>query len=170
MGSDQKMCPVHFDRYTPDYREQFVEITEELHQSCPVAWSDTHDGHWVVSGYSEVFEIARSAANLSNDYDVHGVRKGYKGIPIPYEAPLQVGFLEMDPPEQRDYRAIFNPYLTDTGGPVEAARGGPDQSVPGRGDRVGPDRLHRRPGQHRPGGDDLGDDGDPARGLADLLL
>jgi hypothetical protein len=35
---------------------------------CPVAWSDTHGGHWVAAGHSEVFGIARSAEYLSNDH------------------------------------------------------------------------------------------------------
>ena len=26
---------------------------------CPVAWSDTYDGHWVAAGSKEVFELAR---------------------------------------------------------------------------------------------------------------
>ncbi|MFI5041407.1 MAG: cytochrome P450 [Acidimicrobiales bacterium] len=112
MASDPRSRPVHFDRHAPEYRGRFEEITTELQSSCPVAWSDTYGGHWVISGHPQVFEIARSAANLSNDHDVNHVRKGYKGIAIPYAAPLQVGFLEMDPPEQRDYRAILDPYLS----------------------------------------------------------
>ena len=73
----------HFDRHAPDYRYHFEEITEELHQKCPVAWTDTHGGHWVASGHQEVFEIARRADVLSNDKDVTGEGRGYKGISIP---------------------------------------------------------------------------------------
>jgi ferredoxin len=70
----------HFDRHAPDYRDHFEEITEELHSTCPVAWSDTYGGHWVVSGHEEVFEIARRADVLSNDRDVTGERRGYQAI------------------------------------------------------------------------------------------
>lgn len=109
-----KACPYHFDRHTPDYIDHFAEITHELHEKCPVAWSDTYGGHWVASGYEEVFEIARNATLLSNDHDVEGVRKGYQGITIPGRVGYRArgGFLEMDPPEQKDYRRAIDPYLS----------------------------------------------------------
>jgi cytochrome P450 len=104
----------HFDRHTPEYRHHFTEITTEMLSGCPLAWSDTYGGHWVAAGHSEVFQLARSAEYLSNDHDVANVRKGYKGItiPTPLGAQLQGGFLEMDPPEQRHYRQLLNPYLS----------------------------------------------------------
>jgi len=112
---ERKKHRVHFDRHTPQYRHEFEEITHELHGKCPIAWTDTHDGHWVASGNREVFELARSAEFLSNDHDVKGERRGYKGITIPTPArarEVQGGFLEMDPPEQRYYRQMLNPYLS----------------------------------------------------------
>ena len=109
-----KLCPIHFDRHTPDYIDHFAEITHELHAKCPIAWSDTYGGHWVASGYKEVFEIARHGTLLSNDHDVDGTGKGYQGITIPGQPGRNTrgGFLEMDPPEQRDYRRAIDPYLS----------------------------------------------------------
>lgn len=103
----------HYDRHAPDYRFRFEEITQELHQKCPVAWTDTYGGHWVASGHQEVFDIARRADVLSNDHDVTGEGRGYKGISIPSaDTQYRGGFLEMDPPEQRHYRQALNPYLS----------------------------------------------------------
>jgi cytochrome P450 len=104
----------HYDRHAPDYRNHFEEITEDLHTQCPVAWTDTYGGHWVASGHQEVFDIARRADVLSNDNDVEGVKRGYRGISIPpaEEQRFRGGFLEMDPPEQRHYRQALNPYLS----------------------------------------------------------
>ncbi|MEY9836553.1 cytochrome P450 [Streptacidiphilus sp. EB103A] len=112
---DRKKDRIRFDRHTPEYRKQFEAVTQELQGKCPIAWSETYDGHWVASGHHEVFEIARSADVLSNDHDVKGERRGYEGISIP--APPRAkssrgGFLEMDPPEQRYYRQTLNPYLS----------------------------------------------------------
>ncbi|MEO3787350.1 cytochrome P450 [Actinocorallia sp. B10E7] len=113
---DREKVRYHFDRHAPDYRERFEEITHEMHARCPIAWTDTHGGHWVAAGNREVFELAaRSAEYLSNDNDVKGERRGYKGISIP--PPLRArstrgGFLEMDPPEQRHFRQALNPYLS----------------------------------------------------------
>src|SRR5258708_23837335 len=98
----------------PDYRHRFEAITQEMHAKCPLAWSDTYGGHWVAAGNREGFDMARSAEYLSNDHDVEGVRRGYQGItiPTPEDMKFQGGFLEMDPPEQRHYRQVLNPYLS----------------------------------------------------------
>ena len=113
---DRKRNRYRFDRHTPEYREQFETITQEMHQKCPVAWSDTYDGHWVAAGAQEVFEIARASEHLSNEHDVDGsLGHGYKGITIPAPNPAPPvcgGFLEMDPPKQRHYRQTLNPYLS----------------------------------------------------------
>jgi cytochrome P450 len=113
VDDDRKKDRYHFDRHTPEYREQFESITQEMHEKCPVAWSDTYGGHWVASGSREVFDLARSADFLSNDHDVTGERRGYQGITIPTSSRGgRGGFLEMDPPEQRYYRQALNAYLS----------------------------------------------------------
>jgi len=115
MDDEREKDRYQFDRFAPDYRTQFESITQEMQASCPVAWSDTHGGHWVVAGHREVFDIARSHEFLSNDNDVQGERRGYRGISIPTPERMQSrrgGFLEMDPPEQRYYRQALNPYLS----------------------------------------------------------
>ena len=111
---DRKQPRYRFDRHTPEYRHQFEAITQEMQANCPLAWSDTHGGHWVAAGNREVFELARAAGYLSNDHDVRGERRGYQGITIPTPAEMQIqgGFLEMDPPGQREYRQALNPYLS----------------------------------------------------------
>ena len=109
-----KVAPFHFDRHAPEYRDQFSDLTRELHDRCPIAWTETYGGHWVASGYKEVFEIARHGSLLSNDHDVKHERKGYQGITIPGHPGRNTrgGFLEMDPPEQRDWRRAIDPYLS----------------------------------------------------------
>src|SRR4051794_20209647 len=62
-----KLTPFHFDRHAPEYINEFADITHELHQRCPMAWTETYGGHWVASGYDEVFEVARAGTLLSND-------------------------------------------------------------------------------------------------------
>ena len=111
--AERKKNRYHFDRHTPEYRQQFTEVTAEMLDKCPVAWSDTYGGHWVAAGHSEVFELARSAEYVSNDHDPQHERRGYKGISIPTpDVGFRGGFLEMDPPEQRYYRQLLNPYLS----------------------------------------------------------
>jgi cytochrome P450 len=108
-----KQTPVHFDRHSADYAHRFAEIAHEMQAQCPVGWTDTYGGYWVATGYQEVFELARHPSLLSNDRDVKGERKGYLGISIPDNPETtRAGFLEMDPPEQRDYRRALDPYLS----------------------------------------------------------
>jgi cytochrome P450 len=126
--SDRKKDRYHFDRHTPDYRLQFEKITEEMHQRCPVAWTETYDGHWVAAGSKEVFELARCPA-VSVHHDLTG-ETPFKGIAIPYAkrvAGVRGGMLEMDDPEHRDYRSALNPYLS----PAAVARWEPfiDETV-----------------------------------------
>jgi cytochrome P450 len=104
----------HFDRHAAEYREQFDTVTGEIVQKCPLAWTDTYGGHWVAGGSNTVFELAR-CPHVSNDHDVRGERRGYKGISIPtmLEAEgFRGGMLEMDDPEHRYYRNALNPYLS----------------------------------------------------------
>ncbi|MQY18988.1 cytochrome P450 [Nocardia macrotermitis] len=113
-AADHRHPRYYFDRHTPEYRHHFIEIAVEMQARCPVAWSDTHGGHWVAAGNREVFELAR-CPHVSNDHDPKGERRGYKGISIP--APnrgdvVRSGILEMDPPEQKQLRAVLNPHLS----------------------------------------------------------
>ncbi len=109
---DRKKNRYQFDRHSPDYRFRFEQVTEELQQQCPVAWSDTYGGHWVASNGEAVFELAR-CPHISNDHDVNGERRGYQGISIPHKPiPVRGGMLEMDAPEHRWYRNVLNPYLS----------------------------------------------------------
>ena len=111
-AGDRAKHHYHFDRHSPDYRHRFEQVTAELHQKCPIAWSDTYGGHWVASSNHAVFELAR-CPHISNDHDINHERRGYQGIAIPHKAiPLRGGMLEMDPPEHRWYRSMLNPYLS----------------------------------------------------------
>jgi cytochrome P450 len=109
---DRKKNRYHFDRHTADYRVQFEKITEEMHSRCPMAWTDTYDGHWVAAGSKEVFELARCPA-VSNHHDLTG-ETPYQGITIPKasRATVRGGILEMDEPEHSTYRGALNPYLS----------------------------------------------------------
>ena len=59
---DRKRNSYHFDRHTPEYREQFDKITEEMQSKCPMAWTEAYNGHWVAADSKHVFELARCPA------------------------------------------------------------------------------------------------------------
>ena len=109
-----KLTPFHFDRHAPDYIDHFAEITHELHARCPIAWTETYGGHWVASGYKEVFEIARHGTLLSNDHDINGERKGYQGITIPGPPgrKTRAGSWRWIPPNSETGAGRIDPYLS----------------------------------------------------------
>jgi hypothetical protein len=39
--AERKRNRYHFDRHSPDYRQRFTDVTGEMLEKCPVAWSDT---------------------------------------------------------------------------------------------------------------------------------
>lgn len=105
---------INLNRHATTYRTEFEALSDDLHDKCPVAWNDTHGGYWFVNGNAALFDIARKAS-LSNDRDLTGERNGYRGISIPSTEGRRDtvgGFLEMDPPRQKDYRKVLNPYLS----------------------------------------------------------
>jgi cytochrome P450 len=120
-----KQPEISLDRHSGRYRTEFEQLSDDYHGRCPVAWNDTHGGYWFVSGNKELFDLARRADLLSNDNDIDGTARGYRGISIPpqpeTEYRIRGGFLEMDPPDQRYYRQALNPYLS----PAAVARWGP---------------------------------------------
>lgn len=111
---DRKKHHFNFERHAPHYRDQFEAVTQKMQSECPIAWSDTYDGHWVAAGNKEVFELAR-CPHVSNDHDVTGEGTGYKGISIPTAKRangIRGGILEMDEPDHKNYRGFLNPYLS----------------------------------------------------------
>jgi cytochrome P450 len=105
---------VAFDQHSPDYKASFPRVSHEIRSQCPVAWTEEYGGYWVVSGREIIGELAKHPDLLSNDHDPLGARHGYEGIaiPSPEGATSRGGFIEMDPPEQLEYRRVLNPHLS----------------------------------------------------------
>ncbi len=114
--STSERAAVEFDQHSTKYRSGFPQIGHDIRSRCPVAWTDNHGGYWVITGRDLVGELAKHPDLLSNDRDPAGVRGGYDGISIPPPdgKTTRGGFIEMDPPEQLEYRRVLNPYLSPT--------------------------------------------------------
>jgi cytochrome P450 len=93
---------VSFDHHAPDFVHSNYDVYRKLRAACPVAHTASHGGFWVVTGYDEVFQIARDDHTFSSA----------KGGVIP---PTTVGRLlpiQADPPALERYRRLLNPFLT----------------------------------------------------------
>ena len=105
MDADVSSRPtVDFDVLSPDLADGLWDRIAELHESCPVGWSEQHGGFWLVSPHEDVwaaannwrlFSSADGAAPVQFDLDV------FRMVP-----------LETDPPLHREVRRILNPFFT----------------------------------------------------------
>lgn len=105
---------VEFDQHSKEYQARGMEIGAEIRAKCPVAWSDNYGGYWIITGLEEASAIYKrpemfSALNLTwKDPD-----SMFKGIQIPNNAAYgENSFLEMDPPEQLQFRRALNSHLS----------------------------------------------------------
>lgn len=96
-------CTYHFDHLSDELAQALPETMERMRSLCPVAHSDAHGGFWVVSGYEDVLGAAQNWQAFSS---AHGL--AIKPSPIAVRN-LPV---EVDPPEQRVYKRLVNPYFT----------------------------------------------------------
>jgi cytochrome P450 len=99
---------IEFDHTSPEYAAQAGAITAELRARCPVAYSESHDGFWVITGYDALASSMRDEGTFSSRHLTadDGVRFG--GVNIP-EAPYENALVEMDPPEWNAFRRVLNP-------------------------------------------------------------
>jgi cytochrome P450 len=106
---------VDFDQHSPQYRAEFPAVGHAIRDRAPIAWSPNHRGYWVVTGHEELSAIAKRHDLVSNHHDDDGSRPGLEGIAIPSHGGPRAGFIEMDPPEQLEYRRVLNPFLSPAG-------------------------------------------------------
>src|SRR5438445_486920 len=103
---------VDFDHHSTDYREHGITRAASLRAECPVAYSESHGGFWVVSRREDIVTATRDVETFRSGHEMvehDGIRLA--GIAIP-ETPLITGLAEHDPPEWHLYRKALTPLLT----------------------------------------------------------
>jgi cytochrome P450 len=110
---DDDRIVVEFDQHSLEYQAHSAELSHELRSKCPVTWSESHGGFWVVTALDEVSAMYKHPELFSAVKDTENHDSIYRGIQIPDAQPdITAGFLEMDPPVQLDFRRVLNPYLS----------------------------------------------------------
>lgn len=100
---------VEFDHHAPEFIDDPVRPYAEVREKCPVAWTESHGGHWVTTRYEDIARIARdddtfSSARRSEDSGL--------GFVIPEGKASPQYPIELDPPESTVYRDLINPLLS----------------------------------------------------------
>lgn len=96
--------------YTTPPRET-LEKVEAARGKCPVAWSNEHEGFYMLLGYKDVRKAMSDYRTFSSE--PQALRPMLPRKPIPA--------LDMDPPRHGEWRKIFNSAVTpETAGQIEA--------------------------------------------------
>lgn len=106
--SAEKRCPVvHFDHNSQEHSLDPVGSYRRLRETTPVAWTEAHQGYWVLSDYQSVFDAARDDEVFTSQRTPSGGEGLSVVIP---KTPMHKHIpIELDPPEFRKYRKIINP-------------------------------------------------------------
>jgi cytochrome P450 len=99
---------VDFDHHSQLYATEGPSIYAAMRERCPVAWSDSYGGFWVLSRYDDVAEVARDDMTFSSRHDIPPDGDTYTGINIP-PTPNRATPIEMDPPRYAAFRRFLNP-------------------------------------------------------------
>jgi cytochrome P450 len=95
----------HLDIYDAGLSAILDETLEHARTHCPVSRSDANGGYHLVSRYEDVTAVLGDDAQFSS--------KGGKSLP-PRQL-LEMPPLDCDPPEQRGYRRLLNPFFSRRG-------------------------------------------------------
>ncbi len=98
---------IDFDLFAAVTRAQSDESWRAPRERCPVAWTEHHGGHWVISGYEEVAAAFRDWEHFSSartDPQVSSIVLGDSRLPLLTPE-------EIDPPEWYPLRRILSELL-----------------------------------------------------------
>lgn len=98
----------HYDHFDQDYLVDPYPLWKRMREQEPVALSDEHGGYRIVTRYEDIRKAATDAGRFSSTQST-----GIPPLPIVGMIPIDI-----DPPDQRQYRKILNPALN-----VEAVAG-----------------------------------------------
>jgi hypothetical protein len=90
---------VGFDHYDAGQAQDPYPLYDRLRRECPVAWSQAHDGFWVVSRYDDIAEIAHRPELFSSRYVTVPQDLGMGDVQIPP--------LNYDPPEHSRIKKLL---------------------------------------------------------------
>jgi cytochrome P450 len=100
---------VEFDHHSPEHASDPLGSFARVESKCPVAWSESHGGYWILTDYDAVAAAARDAITFSSAYSEEYGHPIF--IPSP-DDPFVLAPLELDPPDFAPYRRFLHPFLT----------------------------------------------------------
>lgn len=94
----QSEVTVDFDHHAPGYAVNPYPQLADLRARCPVAWTEAHEGFWVLTDYASVYEATRD----------HETFRSNPAVTIPsFPKPRPLVPQETDSPEAQKWRRIL---------------------------------------------------------------
>jgi cytochrome P450 len=100
---------IDYDHYSHAHALHATEEERKLREGCPVAWSESSGGFWVLSSYEFVTQALRDHETFSSAKYVDEDGEPHNGVTIPTSQGFRIVPTETDPPEWNGYRRILNP-------------------------------------------------------------
>jgi cytochrome P450 len=88
-----------YDHFSQDFVRDPFPLWKRMREQEPVARSENHGGYYVVTRYQDIRAAAKDAGRFSSAQST-----GIPPLPIVGMIPIDI-----DPPDQREYRRILNP-------------------------------------------------------------
>jgi cytochrome P450 len=88
-----------YDHFAQDYVVDPFPLWARMRAEQPIARSEVHGGYYIVTRYEDIRAAAKDTATFSNTQST-----GIPPLPIVGMIPIDI-----DPPDQREYRRILNP-------------------------------------------------------------
>ncbi|CAN5406287.1 cytochrome P450 [soil metagenome] len=102
--SSQTRCPIDFDHHSQAFAADPWTQLHELRETCPVAYSESYGGFWVLTSYADIKMVAGDDVRFSSAQGLtvpDKKNRGQRSIPA-----------EMDAPDFLWFRRILHPMLS----------------------------------------------------------
>jgi cytochrome P450 len=104
---------IEFDHHAPEFSEAWGTILDDLRSRCPVAWTNAHDGFWLITGAAEAHRVGVSPQSFSSARSEDDPYLMSLVIPkIRWGSPYPQIPVEVDPPDFYIYRRMLNPLVS----------------------------------------------------------
>ncbi|KPM50947.1 cytochrome P450 [Frankia sp. R43] len=100
---DDEWVEKHFDHLSPELGRDLHATLARARSRCPVAHSDQHGGFWVATRKEDILRIAQDWKTFSSEDGIT--------VPVPPGPPMKILPVTVDPPLQREFRQLTNPYF-----------------------------------------------------------
>ncbi|ADP83981.1 cytochrome P450 [Pseudofrankia inefficax] len=100
---DDEWVEKHFDPVAPELARDLHPTLARARSRCPVARSDQHGGFWVVTRKEDVLRVAQDWQTFTSEEGIT--------VPAPPGPSMKILPVTVDPPLQRAFRQLTNPYF-----------------------------------------------------------